>query len=40
MVLKENAGQILNSDKVARALYGDLKAGALTKTKEKIGKIL
>lgn len=39
-VLKENAGEIMNADKVARTLYGDLEAKDLSKAKEKVGKIL
>ncbi len=39
-VLRENAGQTLTTDKVAKELYGELKGYALTKAKEKIGKTL
>lgn len=39
-VLKENAGQNMDSEKVARTLYGDLEAKDLTEAKHKIGKIL
>jgi len=39
-VVRENQGQILTTDKVARELYGELKGYALTKAKEKVGKTL
>ena len=39
-VVSENAGQILSTEKVARALYGELSGQALTKAKDKIGKTL
>lgn len=40
VVVRENAGQILNTDFVARALYGDLEGQDLTKAKDRIGKTL
>lgn len=40
VVVRENAGQILNTDFVARALYGDLEGRDLTKAKDRIGKTL
>jgi hypothetical protein len=39
-VVRENQGQILTTDKVARELYGELKGYALTKAKAKVGKTL
>jgi len=39
-VLRENAGQIMNSEKIARVLYGELVAKDLSKAKGKLGKIL
>jgi len=40
MVLRENPGQVMNSEKVARILYGDLDAKKLSKAKDKVGKVL
>lgn len=37
-IIRENAGQILTTDKVARELYGEISGPALTKAKEKVGK--
>jgi len=39
-VVRENQGQILTPDKVAKELYGELKGYALTKAKAKVGKTL
>lgn len=39
-VVRENAGEILSTDKVARELYGELEGQALTKAKAKVGKTL
>ncbi|KJH69616.1 hypothetical protein [Aliterella atlantica] len=39
-VLQENAGQEMDSEKVARILYGDLEGKNLSKAKDKVGKIL
>lgn len=40
VVVQENAGEILTTNKVARTLYGELSGQALTKAKDKIGKAL
>ncbi|WP_250126436.1 hypothetical protein [Chroococcidiopsis sp. CCMEE 29] len=39
-VVRENQGQILTTEKVAKELYGELKGYALTKAKAKVGKTL
>ncbi len=39
-VLRENAGLVMDSEKIARILYGDLEAEDFTKVKGKVGKIL
>lgn len=39
-VVRENPGEIITTDKVARELYGELEGIALTKAKDKIGKTL
>lgn len=39
-VLQENAGQAMDSEKVATILYGDLEGKDLSKAKDKVGKIL
>ncbi len=39
-VLQENAGLVMNSEKIAQILYGDLEAEDFTKVKGKVGKIL
>lgn len=37
-IVRENSGQILTTDKVARELYGEISGQDLTKAKEKVGK--
>lgn len=39
-VLRENAGQVMNSEKIAKLLYGELEGKDLSKAKDKVGKIL
>lgn len=39
-VLRENVGQVMDSEKVVKILYGNLEAKDLSKVKDKIGKIL
>ncbi len=39
-VLRENAGLVMDSEKIARILYGNSEAEDFTKVKGKIGKIL
>ncbi len=39
-VLRENAGLVMDSEKIARILHGNLEAEDFTKVKGKIGKIL
>ena len=39
-IVKENAGQILNPDLVARTLYGELSGQTLIKAKEIVGRAL
>jgi hypothetical protein len=39
-VVQEHPGEILTTEKVAKALYGDIEGRALTKAKDRIGKIL
>jgi hypothetical protein len=39
-VVRENEGQVLTTEKVAKELYGELKGYALTKAKAKVGKTL
>jgi len=39
-VLRENPGQVMTSEKIARILYGELSAKDLSRAKDKIGKIL
>lgn len=40
VIVRERPGEILSSDEVARALYGELSGLALTKAKERVGKSL
>lgn len=39
-VLRENAGQTMNSEKIAKLRYGELAGKDLSRAKDKIGKIL
>lgn len=39
-VLRENAGQVMSSEKIAQILYGNLEGKDLSKAKDKVGKIL
>jgi len=39
-VLKENAGQVMSSEKIAKLLYSELLTKDLSKAKNKVGKIL
>lgn len=39
-VLRENAGQVMNSEKIAKLLYGELEGKDLSSAKDKVGKIL
>ncbi len=39
-VLRENAGLVMDSEKVARILYGNLEAEDFTEVKGKVGKVL
>lgn len=39
-MLRESAGQIMNSEKIAQVFYGELVAKDLSRAKGKLGKIL
>lgn len=39
-LLRENAGQIINSEKIARVFYGELAAKDLSRGKGNLGRIL
>ncbi len=39
-VLRDRSGEIITSDIMTRALYGELEGSALVETRNKIGKIM